>query len=114
LSSGRRSEQAQLYAFDMLADDGEDHRRLALSMRKANLAHLLSRQVAGIFLADYEQGAIGDDLFRAACRMGLEGIVSKHRGRAYRSGRCNHWVKVKKRAHPAYNRVADLHRVARR
>jgi ATP-dependent DNA ligase len=32
-------------------------------------------------VADYEQGDIGHDLFRAACRMGLEGIVSKHRGR---------------------------------
>ena len=46
----------------------------------------------GIFLADYEQGEIGHDLFRAACRMGLEGIVSKHRDRAYRSGRCERWV----------------------
>jgi hypothetical protein len=39
----------------MLAGDGKDHRRLALSLRKSNLARLLSRQVAGIFLADYEQ-----------------------------------------------------------
>jgi ATP-dependent DNA ligase len=33
----------QLYAFDMLAGGGEDHRRLPLSLRKANLARLLSR-----------------------------------------------------------------------
>jgi hypothetical protein len=37
--------------------------------------------VVGIFMADYEQGDIGHDLFHAACRMGLEGIVSKYRGR---------------------------------
>jgi hypothetical protein len=74
----------------MLAGDGDDHRRLPLSLRKANLDRLLSRQVAGIFMADYEQGDIGHDLFHAACCMGLEGIVSKHRGRAYHSGRCKH------------------------
>ena len=39
--------------------------------------------------------------------MGLEGLVSKHRERAYRVGRCDHWVKVKNRQHPAYSRVQD-------
>jgi ATP-dependent DNA ligase len=72
-----RSEQAQLHAFDMLAGDGEDHHRLPLSLREANLDRPLSRQVGGIFMADYEERDIGH-LFRAACRMGLEGIVSKH------------------------------------
>jgi ATP-dependent DNA ligase len=62
--------------------------KLPLSLRKANLDRHLSRQFNGIFVTDYEQGKIGDDLFRAACRMGLEGIVSKHRGRAYRGGGC--------------------------
>ena len=33
--------------------------------------------------------------------MGLEGMVSKHRDRAYRGGRCEHWIKVKNRQHPA-------------
>jgi bifunctional non-homologous end joining protein LigD len=36
----RHSEQARLYAFDMLAGDGEDHRKLTLALRKANLARL--------------------------------------------------------------------------
>ena len=47
----------------MLAEGGEDHRRLPLSMRKANLARLLARRVDGIHLADFEQGEIGPDLF---------------------------------------------------
>jgi len=51
--------------------------------------------------------------FRAACRMGLEGIVPKHRGRAYRGGKCKHWIKVKNRAHPGYSRVRDLHMATR-
>ena len=43
LHSGRHNERAQLYAFDMLAGDGEDHRQLPLSLRKTNLARLLKR-----------------------------------------------------------------------
>ncbi|WP_345946532.1 hypothetical protein [Bradyrhizobium sp. 150] len=47
---------------------------------------------------------IGPELFRAACRMGLEGLVSKHRDRPYRGGRQKHWIKVKNRRHPAMDR----------
>ena len=56
---------------------------MPLSMRKANLAHLLARRVNGIFLSDFEQGAIGPDRFRHACLMGLEGMVSKHRSNRF-------------------------------
>jgi ATP-dependent DNA ligase len=56
-------------------------------MRKTNLARLLARRVDGIHLAPFEQGEIGPDLFRHACLMGLEGLVSKHRDIAYRGGR---------------------------
>jgi ATP-dependent DNA ligase len=51
--------------------------------------------VDGIIIAEYEQSDIGDVLFRVACNMGLEGIVSKHLDRAYGAGRCKYWVKVK-------------------
>jgi bifunctional non-homologous end joining protein LigD len=59
--------------------DGDDLRRLPLSMRKANLDRLLARRADGIFLSDFEQGEVGPDLFRKACELGLEGLVSKHR-----------------------------------
>jgi len=52
------------------------------------------RRVDGIFLSDFEQGEIGPDLFRHACLMGLEGLVSKHRESIYRGGRYWHWIKV--------------------
>ncbi|XIA63282.1 hypothetical protein ACFIOY_29445 [Bradyrhizobium sp. TZ2] len=39
--------------------------------------------------------------------MGIEGLVSKHRDRAYRAGRFDRWVKVKNRQHPAFSRVMD-------
>jgi bifunctional non-homologous end joining protein LigD len=72
--------------------DGEDLRRLSLSMRKANLARLLARRVDGIFLSDFEQGEIGPDLFRHACLLGLEGLLYKHRESNYRGGRSDHWI----------------------
>jgi ATP-dependent DNA ligase len=107
LHSGGHNERAQHYAFDMLAGDGEDQRQLALSLRKTNLARLLRGRIRGVFTAEYEQGEIGRDLFRVACSMGLEGIVSKRRDCAYASGECRHWVKTKNPTHPAYSRVRD-------
>lgn len=58
----------------------------------------------GIFTAPFEQGEIGPDLFRAACKLGLEGMVSKRRDLPYRPGRSPDWVKVKNRQHPAMYR----------
>jgi bifunctional non-homologous end joining protein LigD len=71
------------------------------------MAQLLRGRAEGIFVAPFEQGEIGPELFEAACRMGLERLVSKHRERVYWPGRCDHWVKVKNRKHPAFSRVAD-------
>ena len=62
---------------------------------KASLSRLLARRVDRIFLSDFEQGEIGPDLFRHACLMGLEGMVSKHRESLYRGGRFRHWVRSK-------------------
>jgi hypothetical protein len=96
LHSRRVDHEVQLYAFDCLAYDGDDLSRLPLHLRKENLAQLLRGRSDGIFVAPFEQGEIG-----------LEGLVSKHRERAYRGGRCDHWVKVKNRTHPAFSRVQD-------
>jgi bifunctional non-homologous end joining protein LigD len=97
LHSRKHEHEVQLYAFDILALDGEDLRSLPLSVRKTNLARLLARRPDGIFVAPFEQGEIGPDLFQAACRMGLEGLVSKRRDRPYQAGRSKHWIKVKNR-----------------
>jgi len=107
LLSGKHNEEVQLCAFDVVAMDGEDLREQPLSLRKSNLARLLARRPDGIFLSDFEQGEIGPDLFRAACRMGFEGLISKRRDRPYQAGRTKHWVKVKNRDHPAMVRVMD-------
>ena len=107
LHSRRHDHEGEFYAFDMLVSDGEDLHKLPLSMRKTNLSRLLARRVDGIHLAPFEQGEIGPDLFRHACLMGLEGLVSKHRESLYRAGRSPRWVKVKNRSHPALSRVMD-------
>jgi bifunctional non-homologous end joining protein LigD len=65
---------------------------MPLSMRKTNLSRLLARRVDGIHLAPFEQGQIGPDLFRHACLMGLEWLVSKHRESPYRGGRSDRWI----------------------
>jgi bifunctional non-homologous end joining protein LigD len=107
LHTRKHDAEVQLYAFDCLALDGEDLRKLPLSLRKTNLARLLARRPDGIFVAPFEQGEIGPDLFRKACEFGLEGLVSKHRDRPYRSGRSPHWIKNKNRTHPAMTRVME-------
>jgi hypothetical protein len=66
-----------------------------------------ARRPDGIFISAFEQGEIGPDLLRAACNMGLEGLVSKRRDRPYRGGRSKDWVKVKNRKHPLIERVKD-------
>lgn len=104
LHSGRHNQAARLYAFDLLAAAGEDLRDVPLFGRKAELAKLLGRRREdGIFAAPFEPGAIGPDLFRKACELGLEGIVSKHRERRYRPKTCD-WIKIKNRQHPAMSR----------
>ena len=56
LHSRKHDAEVEFYAFDMLVSDGEDLRKLPLSMRKTNLARLLARRVDGIHLAPFEAG----------------------------------------------------------
>jgi bifunctional non-homologous end joining protein LigD len=94
-------------AFDILAEGGDDLRKLPLHLRKTNLERLLVRRPEGNFVNPFERGEIGPELFRAACNMGLEGLVSKRQDRPYRGGRSPYWLKVKNSSHPAMNRVMD-------
>jgi bifunctional non-homologous end joining protein LigD len=72
LHSGSQNGEVQLCAFDVLAIDGDDLRDLPLSARKVKLEWLLRGRPDGMFINPFETGAIGPDLFRAACDMGLE------------------------------------------
>jgi ATP-dependent DNA ligase len=104
LHSKQFDDEVQLYAFDLLALDGDDLRKLPLHLRKTNLARLLARRADAIHLAPFEQGEIGPDLFKAACDMMLEGLVSKRRDSRYRPGPSRDWIKVKNPESPAMNR----------
>lgn len=81
LHSRKHDEEVQFCAFEILAEGGDDLRVLPLSMRKTNLERLLARRPEGVFVNPFERGELGPDLFRAACNIGLEGLVSKRRDR---------------------------------
>ena len=76
LHSRLHDHEVQLCAFDILVEGGDDLRKLPLHMRRNTLQRLLARRPEGMFVNPYERGEIGPDLFRVACRMGLEGLVS--------------------------------------
>jgi bifunctional non-homologous end joining protein LigD len=99
LRTKRGSERARFVAFDLLQIEGEDQRKLALEVRRAELEALLAGQDAIMFSVAIE--AAGELVFAKACEMGLEGIVSKRLGAPYYSGRVRNWLKVK---NPAFVR----------
>jgi bifunctional non-homologous end joining protein LigD len=74
-----------LYAFDLLELNGVDYRREPLEKRKPTLEKLLAGKT-GMRLSEYMEGD-GAIIFQNACKLGLEGIVSKRRNLPYRSGR---------------------------
>ncbi len=85
---------AMMYAFDLLQLDGENYRALPLGDRKKRRARLLGKRRPGIVLSAHTADD-GATIFQQACRMGLEGIVSKRLSAPYRSGPSRDWVKVK-------------------
>ena len=95
-----------LYAFDLLELDGEDLRREPFATRKATLASLLRGCLPGLRLNQH-LAYPGDVVFQHACKMGLEGIVSKRLGSRYMSGRSRDWLKMKNPAAPAVKREAE-------
>jgi bifunctional non-homologous end joining protein LigD len=92
-----------LYAFDLLQLDSRDLRREPIEDRKAELAKLLRHAKSGLQLNEHISEP-GDIVFRHACKLGLEGIVSKRLGSPYRSGRSNDWLKSKNPDAPAVKR----------
>jgi bifunctional non-homologous end joining protein LigD len=92
-SAGARPALAY-FVFDLLHLDGEDLARRPLVERKAALARLLGAGRGVVRYAPHVEGG-GAEVFREACRLGLEGIVSKRAGETYRPGRNGSWVKTK-------------------
>ena len=95
-----------LVAFDLLELDGNDLRREPFEVRKRTLASLLRGSLPGVQFNPHLTHP-GDIVFAHACKMGLEGIVSKRLGSGYRSGRTSDWLKFKNPAAPAVKREAE-------
>ena len=84
-------EQAAFVAFDLLSLEGDDLRQRPLEERREALAQLVDG-VDGVVFSEAlaTEGAI---VFAHACKLGLEGIVSKRAGSRYRSGTSRNWLK---------------------
>jgi hypothetical protein len=85
-----KSDKIVLIAFDLLHLNGYDLRKFPLVERKALLKKLIAK-TAIQFSESFEVD--GPEMFKHACGIGLEGVVSKVRDSRYNSGRGNDWVK---------------------
>jgi bifunctional non-homologous end joining protein LigD len=102
----RANESIFLYAFDLIELNGDDLRRDPLEVRKATLRSMLAKAGLGLRFNEHMEGD-GPTVFAHACKMGLEGIVSKRKDSAYRSGRSPDWRKMKNSDAPAVKREAE-------
>ncbi len=97
LSEGR-GDALVFFVFDLLFEDGEDLRSLPLVERKGRLKEMLDSQsrqaTAHLRYLDHIETS-GEAILESACRISLEGIVSKQLDAPYRSGRTGSWVKSK-------------------
>ena len=96
LSKGHSGELVY-FVFDLLHLDGLDLGPLPLLERKAAVQKLLNRRrgaTGPVRFCDHVQGQ-GEAFYAHACRLGLEGVVSKLASAPYRSRRTDKWLKVK-------------------
>ena len=102
----RQDDAVTLCAFDLLELDGVDLRREPIEIRKRTLSALLRRAHNGItFNRHFDME--GTIVYRHACALGCEGIVSKRLGSPYRPGRSDNWLKIKNPAAPAARRLEE-------
>jgi ATP-dependent DNA ligase len=106
LRSRRHDHDVTLMAFDLIEWQGDDLRDKSLEQRKQRLAKMLARDYAGITYNEHlaHEGAA---VFEHACRLGLEGIVSKRIDSLYRSGSSKVWLKSKNPQCEAVRRERD-------
>ena len=95
-----------LFRSDLIELNGDDMRREPLEVRKATLRSVLAKTGPGLRFNEHLEGD-GPTVFAHACKMGLEGIVSKRKDSPYRSGRSPDWLKMKNPNAPAVTREAE-------
>lgn len=90
----KKTDELQYYVFDLLYLDGKDLRDLSLTDRKEKLKALLeNKKLHNIFYSDHFTKAEG--FYDKACKLGLEGVISKKADEKYHSGRGKYWLKSK-------------------
>ncbi len=91
------SKSLTYFVFDLLYADGEDLRPLPLTDRKERLQRLLTGNSRAAKQIKYVEHLAepGDAVLQSACRMNLEGIISKSASAPYQSGRMETWQKAK-------------------
>ena len=94
LSTGKTSALA-CFVFDCLFDGKDDLRKRPLDERKAHLKKLLGRKRSRRILLSTEFNGTGNTVLKAACKLGLEGVIAKRRDAAYVSTRADSWLKAK-------------------
>ncbi len=97
--SENKTDNLIFFAFDVLFDGEGDQRQRSLAERKERLRATLGALKSGSvirYVEHFETG--GDAVLRSACRLSLEGIVSKRLDAPYQSGRTKSWTKAKCRA----------------
>jgi bifunctional non-homologous end joining protein LigD len=93
LAEGRH-DRFRYYLFDLLYLDGYDLRQVPLKARKTALEALIGQEVGLLrYSGHFEES--GEIVLRHACRLSLEGLVSKASDQPYRSGRGKSWIKTK-------------------
>ncbi|MBC9206247.1 DNA ligase D [Roseomonas aerophila] len=97
----KRTGELRFMAFDLLAAGGQDWRPQPLGERKAALREWLAKAPDAIGYVEHFEAA-GDAILLSACRMGLEGVVSKRIDAPYQSGRGESWVKTKCRGNDEF------------
>ena len=93
LSEGR-DDRFAFYAFDLLYLDGKDLQGAALLERKSELSHLLDGAAEELRYSEHFEES-GEMVLRHACRLSLEGVVSKRADGTYHQGRSRDWIKSK-------------------
>jgi bifunctional non-homologous end joining protein LigD len=95
------------YVFDVMMIDDNDVRNEPWSQRNKMLFKLLKRSHGGLLYSEPILNADGPTIYAHACKLGLEGIVSKRIDAPYRSGRVRTWVKTKNPQSPAALRIEE-------
>ena len=93
--SEKKTKNLVFFVFDLLLEGHEDLRPLPLTTRKARLEKFLRRAKSPVLRYVEHLTASGNTVWESACRMELEGIISKKAAAPYESGRGDSWIKSK-------------------